>query len=214
EGVNPELEISRHLTAKQFTHVPALGGAIQMTAPSAETGTPEASTLAIVHALVPNEGDAWSFTVDELERYFERVLAARPQNAPVAAMPHALVERAASAPPEPVASFIGGYRDMARLLGCRTAELHVALADAADNPAFAPEPFTPFSRRSSYQSLRNLTMRVLDLLQGARDGLSEQNREMADVVLAARGEILARFSALREDHRRIASTRIRVHGDY
>jgi len=56
-------------------------------------------------------------------------------------------------------------------------------------------------------------MRVLDLLQGARDALSEPNREMADAVLAQRGEILARFSALRED-RRLASTRIRVHGDY
>ena len=35
---------------------------------------------------------------------------------------------------------IGAYLQPARLLGQRTAELHVALASDATDPAFAPEP--------------------------------------------------------------------------
>jgi maltose alpha-D-glucosyltransferase/alpha-amylase len=206
EGPHPELEIARHLAAKEFPHVPPLAGYVDLM----RTGG-EASTLAIIHAFVPNEGDAWAYTVDEIEQYFEHVLAARSQGTSGRDMPP-LLARAAATPPAAVAAAIGGYRDMARLLGRRTAELHVALA-ASDDPAFAPESFTPFSRRSVYQSLRNLTMRVFDQLRAAREGLAGQAREHADDVLARRDEILARFSSLRED-RRLASTRIRIHGDY
>jgi maltose alpha-D-glucosyltransferase / alpha-amylase len=102
---------------------------------------------------------------------------------------------------------------MARLLGQRTAELHLALASGTEDPAFAPEPFTPFSRRSLYQSLRNLIMRVFDLLEAQRESLTDAITEMAVDVLSQREEILRRFHSLRED-RRLLSSRIRLHGDY
>ncbi len=58
---------------------------------------------------------------------------------------------------------IGSYRDTAALLGTRLAELHLALASHDGNPAFAPEPYTALDRRSKYQSLRNLSGKVLRL---------------------------------------------------
>ena len=40
----------------------------------------EPATLAIVHDFVPNEGDAWQYTLDALSRFYERVVTERIQN--------------------------------------------------------------------------------------------------------------------------------------
>ena len=33
-------------------------------------------TVAVLHEFIPNVGDAWTYTLDELTRYFERVQSA------------------------------------------------------------------------------------------------------------------------------------------
>ena len=208
EGANPELEISRRLAGGPFSNVPQLAGHAEIVSTGSEPGT-----LAIIHTLVPNEGDAWSFTLDELERYFERLLASRSSAAEVTEAGLNPIERAACDAPPQVVAHVAGYLDVARLLGARTAELHLALAAHVDDPVFAPEPFTPFSRRSLYQSLRNLTMRVFDLLAARRDQLADGARVLADDVLARRSAVLERFGLLLGD-RRLLSRRIRCHGDY
>jgi maltose alpha-D-glucosyltransferase/alpha-amylase len=141
------------------------------------------------------------------------VLAAHEAADAVAAPPRALIARAAAEPPAAAAERIGGYRETARLLGRRTGELHAALATAGDDAAFAPEAYTPFSRRSQYQSLRNLVVRVYDLLRAARERAEPALHELADDVLSRRADVLARFGTLLGD-RRLKSRRIRVHGDY
>ena len=50
---------------------------------------------------------------------------------------------------------IGPYLENVKLLGQRTAELHVALASDSNDPDFAPEPFSVLYQRSLYQSMRN-----------------------------------------------------------
>ncbi|MBW3599079.1 MAG: putative maltokinase, partial [Planctomycetes bacterium] len=68
-GVNPDLEIGRFLTEKApLEHVPHVAGALEYVAGKGET-----MTAAILHQYVPNQGDAWVFTLDELSRYLERV---------------------------------------------------------------------------------------------------------------------------------------------
>ena len=47
------------------------------------------------------------------------------------------------------------YLDSAALLGRRTAELHLALASAADDPDFAPQPFSEADRRALQSSAAN-----------------------------------------------------------
>ena len=75
---------------------------------------------------------------------------------------------AASRPEAPLAEVIGGFLEVASLLGRRTGELHVALAGGNEDAAFAPEPVTPFARRAQYQSMRNLLVRTFDMLEQAR----------------------------------------------
>ena len=96
---------------------------------------------------------------------------------------------------------------MVRLLGRRTAELHVALA-STDDPDFAPEPFTVFAQRSLYQSMRNLCGRVFRLLREHQDRLPPEG----GAILEVEDEILERFRSVLEG--RITAMRIRCHGDY
>jgi trehalose synthase-fused probable maltokinase len=57
-GRSPDLEMSEHLTRAGYTHAPRLLGAVELT-----RGEGEPATVAVVHTFVPNEGDAWTFTL-------------------------------------------------------------------------------------------------------------------------------------------------------
>ncbi|PLC31978.1 alpha-amylase, partial [Lacticaseibacillus rhamnosus] len=68
-GMNPDLEIGRLLTESDpLPFVPRVAGALEYRAGS---GSP--TTIAIVHEFIAKVGDAWTYTLDELSRYFERV---------------------------------------------------------------------------------------------------------------------------------------------
>jgi maltose alpha-D-glucosyltransferase/alpha-amylase len=207
EGVNPELEMGRHLTERAaFPHVPKVAGAIEY-----RRRRQEPVTLAIVQQFVPNEGDAWSYTIDSLRPFYERA-AARPaaeRTPPRDA--RSLAELAGQETPAAVADLIGTYLPSARQLGLRTGELHVALA-TPDEPAFSPEPYSTLYQRSLYQSMRTQTSEILQLLRRRLSALPEALHEKARHLLELEGAILGRFRAIAE--RKIDAARIRVHGDY
>jgi maltose alpha-D-glucosyltransferase/alpha-amylase len=112
------------------------------------------------------------------------------------------------APPPEVFETVGSSVEVARLLGQRTAEMHVALATAdPSDAAFAPEPFTGLYQRSLYQSMRSQAARTFRLLRGRAD----EDRRVA-AVLEREHEILDRLGAVLT--RRVGGMRIRIHGDY
>jgi len=208
EGVNPELEIGRLLTEKTtLTHVPPLAGFIEY-----RRGRQEPLTLAILQGLVPKEGDAWQYTLDELERYFERVLTDRPEAEEVTVPARSLLDLAEEAPPRLATDLIGPYLESARLLGERTADLHVALASALDDPSFVPEPMSPFSQRSIYQSMRSLTGQVFQLLRQRMSEIPEELSDEAQQLLGLEETILQRFQSILGG--RSTAMLIRCHGDY
>ena len=69
-GVNPELEIGRFLTEKNFPHSPKLLGALEY---HADAESP--MTLAVAKAFVPHAKNGWKFTLDAITRYYDRVFA-------------------------------------------------------------------------------------------------------------------------------------------
>jgi maltose alpha-D-glucosyltransferase / alpha-amylase len=208
-GVNPDLELGRYLVERAgFAHTPAVAGALEYRIDGGES-----STLAILHQFVPNEGDAWQYTLDALSRFYEEVVTARihPTAAPPPPLAGDLLSRAMEPVPEAMDELVGSYLGAAQLMGRRIAEMHAALAAEPADPGLAPEPFTPHFQRSVYQSLRNLTGRSLRLLRRALPTLGEREREDAEAVLAAQDLILERFAGLIE--RRVSAMRIRCHGD-
>jgi maltose alpha-D-glucosyltransferase / alpha-amylase len=107
---------------------------------------------------------------------------------------------------------IGTYLEAARLLGERTAALHLALASEPDDPSFRPEPFTPHAQRGLFQSLRNLTRQNLQLLSLRLRSLPPEVQAPAQHVLGLEGGIIQRFQSIYG--RRLPAVRIRQHGDY
>ncbi|MBI4527528.1 MAG: maltose alpha-D-glucosyltransferase [Deltaproteobacteria bacterium] len=208
EGVNPDLEIGRFILEKtSFRHIPPLAGSLEYQRNHSDLGT-----VGILHGLVPNEGDAWRYTLHALGQYFDQALA-RAAKGEKAVLPNepmqALIEKDIPSLPQET---IGSYGASASLLGLRTGELHMALASRADDPAFAPEPFTPFYRRALYQSLRTLADQSLSLLGKRLRSLPEDICRDADRVLGLKREILDRFRQIVD--RKNTAMRIRCHGDY
>jgi maltose alpha-D-glucosyltransferase / alpha-amylase len=205
-GVNPDVEIARQLTRKGFEHTPDVVGELNY----AQAG--KASTLGVLKRYVPNEGDAWSYTLDALGGYFERILTHRPSSRRVHLDVAALLECARTEPTEEAHELLGPYLESARLLGVRTAEMHGALASVIDRKEFAPEPFSALYQRSLYQSMRNLSGRIFHALERRLELLPEAVRPLGAEVLERRGEILERMRAVVGE--KMEAQRIRTHGDY
>jgi maltose alpha-D-glucosyltransferase/alpha-amylase len=185
-----------------FANTPSIAAALEH-----HDGRPEPATVAIVQEYVPNEGDAWEYTLDEVRRFYERVMTL-PEEVEVPELEDERVTALASVePPTDVVEYIGPYLDSARMLGERTAELHHALSSDPTDPAFAPERITTHDQRSMYQSMRSLTGRVFRLLAERSDDVPEIKQ-----VIDLESEIIDRFRALMDG--RITAARIRCHGDF
>jgi maltose alpha-D-glucosyltransferase/alpha-amylase len=207
-GVNPDLEIGRFLSHKQFPHTAPLAGAIEYQRDNGET-----LTFGILQQFVQNEGDAWQYTLDELSRYCEEALT-QPHAIGTSSIPHKpLLSLVSEDLPAEAHERIGPYLEEARLLGLRTAELHAALASAEqEDPEFVPEPFTDFYRRGLYQSMLGTANLTLPLLRTQAKGLSDPVRLLAKQVLDVESQLRKRLLAIR-DHK-LKGSRIRCHGDY
>ncbi|MCX8073878.1 MAG: maltose alpha-D-glucosyltransferase [Candidatus Binatia bacterium] len=206
-GLHPEVEIGQKLLdVAQKLRVPTLAAFMEYRQNATQT-----LTLCAAHEYIPHEGDLWSYTVDHLKQYFERVLAEYASRAPVQIPPASWTQLVPQSTPPLVNELCGPYLQTARLLGTRVAELHRALASLADDPEFAPEPLTSLYQRSLYQGLRNLWGRIAVLLQEKMEELPVAVRQSAQHLLYA-GEAVLQI-AQRAIGERTAGMRIRVHGD-
>ncbi len=207
-GVNPDLEVGRFLTERaRFPHIAPVAGALEY-----QARRQQPITLGILHGFVPNEGDAWRYTLDAVKAFFERALARRVGVDEIPVPQEPLLDLIAKQPPLLARELLGTYLEAARLLGRRTAELHLALASASDDPNFGREPFTTLHQRSLYQSMRNLTLNVLGQVQESLPRLPEGAREAAKQISGLRDGIIKRFHGL--VGRKLSAVRIRCHGDY
>jgi maltose alpha-D-glucosyltransferase/alpha-amylase len=161
QGMNPELEIERYLTARKFPNSPRVLGSLKY------RGSDNSEmTLAIARTFIPYAKNAWQFTVDAVTRYFERVVASVAQGQtpelPPAFGPLKLLQRGGAAE-DP--DHVGSYLESARQLAVRLADLHLVLAAGRDNSEFTVEPFTPHYLRGVFQTMRTLLAQNLRRLR-------------------------------------------------
>ncbi|HTY82241.1 MAG TPA: maltose alpha-D-glucosyltransferase, partial [Dehalococcoidales bacterium] len=204
EGINPELEIGRFLTEKtDFTSIAPLAGAIEY-----YPGNGQPISMAILQGFVPNEGDAWQYTQDSLEGFFQetRTQTEAPD------IPRKNLVKLMKEIPAFAREAIGLYLVSIDLLGQRTAQLHKALASSADNPDFAPEPFSYVYQTSLYQSMRGQAVRTMQLLRDKADSLPEEPRKNALKVTQLEDSIIERYHLI--EHQSISAMRSRYHGDF
>lgn len=223
-GINPDLEIGRFLTEKvSLARTPQLLGAIEYHQKNSGS-----TTLAVLRAIDGYQGDAWQFTQRALYHYFQRVLAHVDQSQTLP-LPHRHILDLADAYPhmkqaeatdatmtitdyDLACKLVGEYQETAQLLGQRTAELHVALAQETEDPHFGSEPFTDFFQRPFYYAMLGLMDRDFHLLQQQQYLLPGDVQEKARVVMALEQEVRRYFEPLRD--RKFTAMRIRCHGNY
>jgi maltose alpha-D-glucosyltransferase / alpha-amylase len=197
DGINPDLEVGNFLTVKaHFPHIAQVAGSLQY-----HTRDGKQAAQGILQAFVPNQGDAWKYTLGSLAEFYEG--AAR-HTSPGPQTVHDL--------PEFARASAGAYLKSAALLGQRTAEMHLALASDAQDRAFAPEQFTMEFQGALETSMLKLVARVFSLLREKRTSLSAAWQSKAEELAGRELEIAGRFqSALSQP---MHAQRTRIHGDY
>jgi maltose alpha-D-glucosyltransferase / alpha-amylase len=113
-GVHPEAEMTRRLTTCGYANSPQLLGEVVRIG---RNGVPH--TLAIIQSAIANQGDAWTWTIDNLRRALE----------------DATIGDGAG---EDSAHAFKALADFADVVGKRLGELHVALAADTNDSAFTP----------------------------------------------------------------------------
>jgi maltose alpha-D-glucosyltransferase/alpha-amylase len=202
EGLNPDLEVTKQLSERcGFPHVPSYLGDMQYIARGQDP-----AALAMAQVFTGNEQDGWTHTLAAVDRFFDRVLGD-----PTLPEPPRL--GLWDQIPEQLLTVIEGvHLETVRLLGQRTAEMHLALAADADSPDFRPEPFTLQHQRSVYQSIRSESKLTLTLLGRNLSGLEEYPRALADQVMSIGDKLMSSHEYLLHDT--IHVHKIRIHGDY
>ncbi len=183
-GINPELEMGRHLTdAVGYANCVPVAGSVEF---HSADGT--VWTLALLQAQLVNQGDAWTYTVEQLARLLEMP-------------PPSVTDEPAEEP----------SMDRVQVLARRVAELHVALAKPTGDKAFDPEPVQAADLQRWAQSVRDELVQTLELMDTHRSGWSEAMNALAQQVLASRQSLFACIDRVQAAP--AAGLKTRLHGD-
>jgi maltose alpha-D-glucosyltransferase/alpha-amylase len=206
-STNPDYEISRFLTeTMDFKSSPAYTGSINVALSEGNI------TLGMMQELVPNQGDAWHFMLDETDRIFDNLkhkkikISKLPdielfKRLKINEIPHEIIDWA-------------GLSIFLRIhtLATRTAEMHIALGGDTHDTAFTPTTYNGdytvwLKNRLTYQFQNRLN--ILENNLHKLDGLA---LELANQFLDNKKEIRKLF--LDFNWTKMKSERIRIHGDY
>lgn len=207
-SINPDVEISKFLTEKKFSNIPAFAGSIEW---SFEDGT---MVLGLLQEMVESSSDAWAYMLERLDAFNEEILSHPELALPQPALVGNLLKPVDYEDmPESFKHLLEGpVAEQAFLLGVRTGEMHILLASGDDDPDFKPEPYSLHYQRSLYSGLQSLVRSTFESLQRSMSKFDPELRKEAEEVMALRSEILNTFKRIYEH--KIDVVKIRIHGDY
>jgi trehalose synthase-fused probable maltokinase len=206
-SMNPDYEISRFLTERMnFKYSPAYTGSISIVSSDGNI------TLGLMQEMVPNQGDAWKYMLEEVDRIFDNLntkkisISKLPdidlfKRLRLNDVPHEIIDWAG------LSIFL-----KIQTLATRTAEMHIALGSDIHETAFTPLTYNGdysvwLKNRLTYQFQNRLN--ILENNLHKLDGLA---LELANQFLDHKKEIRKAF--LDFDWTQMKSERIRIHGDY
>jgi maltose alpha-D-glucosyltransferase / alpha-amylase len=187
-GRHPQTEMTRYLTEHGYANSPALFG--EMVRVDAD-GAPQ--TLLIAERFVPNQGDAWQWTLDRVRRGI---------HAP------ALTGTDDEAGREAIAA----YQPFARVIGKRVAAMHAVLASPTDDPAFTPERVGAGETKAWATAASKELDRALQTLENFTAWRDDAEHEGAKELVALRHPLGAKIQELAEAG--VGTLRTRLHGDF
>lgn len=188
-GIHPEIEMGRYLTGHGFVNVPATLGEVTR---YAADGTPHA--LIVLQRYVDNQGDAWQWTLDTLERAIQTAAPTDP----------GLRRDAGNTAMAELSAF-------ARLLGQRLGEMHTLLGKPSDDPAFAPEVVRTAVCQQWASAAAEQFVAACEILRKKNDWVNMDEARHVGQLLAQRDALLKRIDRLAAAGE--GSVSMRLHGD-
>jgi maltose alpha-D-glucosyltransferase/alpha-amylase len=187
-GQHPEAEMGRYLTQQGFANTPALLGEIARIGPD---GT--RFSLAIAQGFVRNQGDAWSWLLDQLLRALDDLTA------PAAAG-------------DAEADHMSDYEVLAAAIGQRLGDLHVVLARPSEDPAFAPATATAQDVARWREHTRARLEAAFAVIAERKKWDRPDDEARAAVLQKSRRALLAALHELAQAG--AGSLMSRIHGDF
>lgn len=209
KDINPDTEISSYLSEEAgFKYVPRFFGTIEWEM----EGTP--ITLGILQELVENHGDGYSFMMERLNNYFERVAARNLRlldpydKVGTSTEPVAFEEL-----PELLQTLLGNHAvDHIKMFATRTADLHLKLLNVTSEEAFKPEKYSLHYQRSIFSSIQGLIRESFQSLNEKLESLPEHVQNNAKAVISKRDELLNKLKIIYR--KKLEIVKIRIHGTF
>jgi trehalose synthase-fused probable maltokinase len=193
-GPSAELELSDFLTRQAaFLGAPRLGGAV-IYEPDGE----EPITLAVLNEFVPNQGDAWTATLERLSEYYAAAIEGRGEESPDPVFARALAAADAHE---------------ASRLGVLTGRLHRALGSAPPDHPLAAQPIQAQDVDTWIEEMLAQHHRATEALAAGLLALPPALRDVAQRVIGDGGRLadgLRTLTSLANN----GIMKVRVHGDY
>ncbi len=210
EGKNPEIDTVKFLTEKtSFSQAPSYAGSISYSRDKQET-----IYLGMLAGFIPNEGNAWNFTQSFIGQFFDKIQLTKDANPEPPAITPALMQDYLADDEDHLSGMVDHfYLEMVRLLGQRTAEMHLALTSEKTDRDIVPEPFSLLYQKSMYQSFRTLIKRTFADLRAVKNQVPADDRELLMYVLDNENILLDKIKTTLESEK-IRSMKTRIHGNY
>jgi maltose alpha-D-glucosyltransferase/alpha-amylase len=208
-AIQPDLEMTRFLSGDAtFTHIPAFMGSIEW-----KDGK-GCIDLGQIQEMIENHGDGYGYFQERISNYIERLLSGEKKE-PLAEKPLGTLFEPViyEQLPEDMQALLGApAAGEARLIGIRTAEMHLALAAATSAKDFKPEPFSLHYQRSLFSSMQSLVRETYQNLARYKAKLPPDLQERTEQILAFREELLAILKKIYA--KKLDTLKIRIHGNY
>jgi len=187
-GAHPEAEMSRYLTSHGFSNSPLMLGEVRRID---ENGN--SRSLAVAQSFVRNQGDGWSWTLDQFKR--------------------ALVDFATHGEaPQARRDAIEDYLAFAGMVGMRLAQMHALLAQPTDDEAFAPAKATAEDVARWIAEGQARLDAAFDAIAQRKSGESPADDAVAEELAGAREALRDALAGCMRSGE--GSVVCRIHGDF
>ncbi len=205
---NPDVEITQYLTEQaQFKHIPQFSGAIEWKFAN------DVIALGMLQVLIENHGDGYGFMLTRINNYIERILARNVEELHKTPMLGTLTEPVGfDELDHELQILLGGTAsEQARLIGKRTGQMHLALAEDKQMKDFTPQDFSLHYQRSLFSPMQATVRETYDNGIKSIKGLSENSRKELEDIFKRKDDVL---KALKRIYRKkLEVIRIRIHGN-
>ena len=207
-SANPDQELTRFLSNEmKFQYLPAFIGSIEW------KDKKGCVVLGLLQEMIENHGDGYSYFQERINNYIERILSGEKQGPLISdrlgtlAAPLTFEEL-----PVELQNLLGAHAaEQARLIGVRTAELHLALA-AGTGKDMKPEPFSLHYQRSLFSSITSLVRETYQNLSRHQQALPADMQERMERILAYRSELLTTLKKIYAHKMEVS--KMRIHGNF